>query len=165
MSKIRALAVFAQKDIRYVAIELGVGGVQPHPASEVLAHGYGDCKDKVTLLSSMLKELGVDSHYVLINTERGSVAASTPPNMGFNHAIIAIRLPAGVDTTRLPAVITHKTLGTVLFFDPTHPLISLGYLPGALQANYGMLVTPDGGELLALPQSPGALTAWSVRRN
>ena len=157
LSKMRALAAFAQRDIRYVAIELGVGGVQPHPASEVLAHGYGDCKDKVTLLSSMLKEMGVESHYVLINTERGSVATGTPPNMGFNHAIIAIRLPAGVDTAGLPAVIAHKTLGPVLFFDPTHPLISLGYLPGALQANYGMLVTPAGGELLALPQIPGAL--------
>jgi predicted transglutaminase-like cysteine proteinase len=157
LSKMRALAAFVQKDIRYVAIELGVGGVQPHPASEVLTHGYGDCKDKVTLLSSMLKEIGVESNYVLINTERGSVAAATPPNMGFNHAILAIQLPAGVDTTKLPAVIAHKTLGTVLFFDPTHPLISLGYLPGALQANYGMLVTPAGGELIALPQTSSAL--------
>jgi predicted transglutaminase-like cysteine proteinase len=162
LSKMRALATFAQRDIRYVAIELGVGGVQPHPASEVLAHGYGDCKDKVTLLSSMLKEIGVESHYVLINTDRGSVAAATPPNMGFNHAIIAIRLPAGVDTKLLPSVITHQTLGPVLFFDPTHPLISLGNLPGGLQANFGLLVTPAGGELLALPQSPGALNG--VRR-
>jgi hypothetical protein len=105
----------------------------------------------------MLKEIGVDSHYVLINTERGSVAASTPPNMGFNHAILAIRLPAGVDTAPLPAVIAHQALGPVLFFDPTHPLIPLGYLPGALQANYGLLVTPAGGELLALPQAPSAL--------
>jgi transglutaminase-like putative cysteine protease len=157
LSKMRALAAFVQRDIRYVAIELGVGGVQPHVASEVLAHGYGDCKDKVTLLSSMLKEIGVESHYVLINTERGSVAAGTPPNMGFNHAIIAIQLPAGVDTAQLPAVIKHKTLGPVLFFDPTHPLIPLGYLPGALQANYGMLVTPSGGELVALPQTSSAL--------
>jgi transglutaminase-like putative cysteine protease len=157
LSKMRALATFAQKDIRYVAIELGVGGVQPHEASEVLTHGYGDCKDKVTLLSSMLKEIGVESHYVLINTERGSVAAGTPPNMGFNHAILAVRLPAGVDTTRLPAVIAHKALGPVLFFDPTHPLIPLGYLPGALQANYGLLVTPTGGELLALPQTSSSL--------
>ncbi len=157
LGKMRALATFAQRDIRYVAIELGVGGVQPHRAGEVLAHGYGDCKDKVTLLSSMLKEIGVESHYVLINTERGSVASGTPPNMGFNHAILAIRLPAGVDTARLPAVIAHKTLGPVLFFDPTHPLIALGYLPGALQANYGLLVAPAGGELLALPQTPSAL--------
>jgi predicted transglutaminase-like cysteine proteinase len=157
LSKMRALASFVQRDIRYVGIELGVGGVQPHAASEVLAHGYGDCKDKVTLLSSMLKEIGVDSHYVLINTERGSVAAGTPPNMGFNHAILAIQLPAGVDRSQLPASIAHKTLGPVLFFDPTHPLIPLGYLPGALQANYGLLVTPGGGELIALPQSAGAL--------
>jgi hypothetical protein len=94
---------------------------------------------------------------VLINTERGSVAAGTPPNMGFNHAILAIQLPAGVDKALLPAVIAHKTLGSVLFFDPTNPLIPLGYLPGALQANYGMLVTPAGGELIALPQTASAL--------
>jgi transglutaminase-like putative cysteine protease len=157
LGKMRALAAFVQKDIRYVAIELGVGGVQPHPASDVLAHGYGDCKDKVTLLSSMLKEIGVESHYVLINTERGSVAAGTPPNMDFNHAILAIQLPAGVDTAQLPAIIKHKTLGTVLFFDPTQPLIPLGYLPGELQANYGMLASPAGGELIALPQISSAL--------
>jgi hypothetical protein len=77
--------------------------------------------------------------------------------MGFNHAILAIRLPTGVDTAHLPAVITHKTLGAVLFFDPTNPLITLGYLPGALQANFGLLVTPAGGELVALPQTAGAL--------
>jgi hypothetical protein len=157
LSKMQALAAFVQKDIRYVAIELGVGGVQPHAASEVLAHGYGDCKDKVTLFSSMLKEIGIESHYVLINTARGSVAAGTPPNLGFNHAIIAIQLPAGIDTSHLAAVITHKTLGSLLFFDPTHPLIALGNLPGALQANYGMLVTPAGGELIALPQTSSAL--------
>ena len=157
LSKMRALAAFVQNDIRYVAIELGVGGVQPHPASEVLTNGYGDCKDKVTLLSSMLKEIGVESHYVLINSERGSVTAGTPPNMGFNHAILAIQLPVGVDTAQLPAVIAHKTLGQVLFFDPTHPLISLGYLPGALQANFGLLVTPAGGELIALPQTSSGL--------
>ena len=156
MSKIRALASFAQKDIRYVAIELGVGGVQPHAASEVLSHGYGDCKDKVTLLSSMLKEIGVESYYVLINTERGSVTAGTPPNMGFDHAIIAIALPAA-SSSQLPASIAHKTLGSLLFFDPTNPLIPLGYLQGALQANYGMLVTPAGGELVALPQAASAL--------
>lgn len=157
LAKIRALAAFVQRDIRYVGIELGVGGVQPHAASEVLAHGYGDCKDKVTLLSSLLKELGVESHYVLINTERGSVTAAMPPNIGFNHAILAIQLPAGVDAARLPALITHKTLGPLLFFDPTHPLIPFGYLPGALQANYGMLVTPAGGELIALPQASSEL--------
>ena len=157
LSKMRALATFAQKDIRYVAIELGIGGWQPHAASEVLTHGYGDCKDKVTLLSSMLKEIGIESHYVLINTVRGSVAAGTPPNRGFNHAIVAIQLPAGIDIAQLPAAIKHKTLGPVLFFDPTNPLVPLGSLSGELQANFGLVVTPTGGELMALPQSATSL--------
>jgi transglutaminase-like putative cysteine protease len=154
MEKMRALASFAQKDIRYVGIQLGIGGVQPHPAAEVFANRYGDCKDKVTLLSSMLKEIGIESHYVIINTQRGAVTANTPPNMGFNHAIIAIQLPANVETAKLPGFAAHKKLGALLFFDPTEPLVPLGRLPGALQANYGMLVTADGGELLLLPQAP-----------
>jgi transglutaminase-like putative cysteine protease len=152
LAKMRALAAFVQRDIRYVAIELGVGGVQPHSAAEVFAHRYGDCKDKVTLLSAMLKEVGIESHYVIINTLRGSVTAATPPNIGFNHAILAVQLPAGVDTATLPAFIAHEQLGQVLFFDPTHPLIPFGHLPGGLQANFGLLVTPGGGELVQLPQ-------------
>lgn len=153
LHKVQALAAFAQKDIRYVAIELGIGGFQPHSAADVFAHGYGDCKDKVTLLSSMLKEIGVESHYVLINTARGSTTSTTPPNLDFNHAILAIQLPASIDGSQMPAFLPHKTLGAVLFFDPTDPLIPLGSLPGALQANYGMLITPSGGELVALPQA------------
>jgi transglutaminase-like putative cysteine protease len=152
LGKMQALANFVQNDIRYVAIELGIGGQQPHPATETFNHRYGDCKDKVTLLSAMLKEIGVDSYYVIINTERGSVTATTPPNLDFDHAILAIALPAGVDAATLRARIAHPTLGQILFFDPTDALTPLGRLSGALQANYGMLVTPDGGELLALPQ-------------
>src|SRR5437899_895658 len=43
--KIRALAAFVQKDIRYVAIEIGIGGYQPHSAQDIFANRYGDCKD------------------------------------------------------------------------------------------------------------------------
>ena len=73
LGKMLAIAAFMQKDIRYVAIELGIGGWQPHAAEEVFAHRYGDCKDKVTLMSAMLKEIGVDSYYLDINTRRGAV--------------------------------------------------------------------------------------------
>jgi transglutaminase-like putative cysteine protease len=154
LGKMQALASFVQNDVRYVAIELGIGGHQPHPAAEVFSHRYGDCKDKVTLLSTMLKEIGIDSYYVLINTERGSVTAMTPPNLAFDHAIIAIALPADLDTATLQARVTHPKLGKILFFDPTNELTPLGRLSGGLQANFGMLVTPEGGELLELPQLP-----------
>ena len=73
LEKMQTLATFAQRDVRYVGIELGIGGYQPHPASEVFAHRYGDCKDKATLLRSMLREIGVDSYHVVIYTERAAL--------------------------------------------------------------------------------------------
>ena len=93
IEKMKAIAQFVQHDIRYVAIELGIGGWQPHSASDVFAHRYGDCKDKVTLMASMLREAGVDSFYVVINDERGAVRQDMPAHNGFNHVILAIRLP------------------------------------------------------------------------
>ncbi|HEV1996395.1 MAG TPA: DUF3857 and transglutaminase domain-containing protein [Candidatus Acidoferrum sp.] len=158
LAKMKAIGDFAQRDIRYVAIELGIGGWQPHPAAEVFAHHYGDCKDKATLMGAMLHELGIDSYYVVINSERGSVTPETPAHMsGFDHAIIAIQLPDGVTEGSLAAVMAHPKLGKILFFDPTDEMTPFGQLHGALQANYGLLVTPDGGELIELPQLPPSM--------
>jgi uncharacterized protein DUF3857/transglutaminase superfamily protein len=158
LAKMKAIGDFAQRDIRYVAIELGIGGWQPHAAAEVFNHHYGDCKDKATLMGAMLHEIGIDSYYVVINSERGSVTPETPAHMGgFDHAIIAIKLPEGVADSSLAATMTHPTIGKILFFDPTDELTPFGQLNGALQANYGLLVTPDGGELVELPKLPPAM--------
>jgi predicted transglutaminase-like cysteine proteinase len=160
LAKMRAIAQFVQHDIRYVAIELGIGGWQPHPAPEVFAHRYGDCKDKALLMRSMLKEIGIDSFQVAINTERGAVIAETPPNnYGFNHNIVAVKLPDGLRDESLVATLQHPKLGKILFFDPTDEMIPLGQIRGALQANYALLVTPDGGELIRLPQQPSAMNS------
>ena len=154
LDKIRALASFAQRKIRYVAIEIGIGGYQPHLAQDVFSNGYGDCKDKATLLSTMLREVGIESYYVLIHTSRGVVARNFPSMLNFNHAILAIRLPEEVPATSLYSVRNYEQLGRLLFFDPTDSFTPLGYLPPTLQANYGLLVTQDGGELLELPLLP-----------
>jgi hypothetical protein len=157
LEKMKAIAQFVQHDIRYVAIELGIGGWQPHAASSVFQNRYGDCKDKATLMGSMLHEIGIDSYYVSINTARGSVTPDTPANLGFNHAIIAIRLPADMKDASLVATMDHPKLGKLLFFDPTNELTPFGQIGGYLQANYGLLVTPDGGELIGLPKQPSAM--------
>lgn len=156
LAKINALARFVQNEIRYVAIELGIGGHQPHAAADVFTHRYGDCKDKATLLASLLREIGVESYYVIINTERGAVNEDTTPNLGFNHAILAIALPQDMDDPSLLAVAQRPGVGRILFFDPTDSYTPLGRLRGELQANYGLLVAGSGGELMALPQSPSA---------
>jgi len=153
--KMLAIARFMQTDVRYVAIELGIGGVQPHSAIEVFQHRYGDCKDKATLMSAMLQEIGIDSYYLLINTERGGVTETTPAQIGaFDHAILAIKLPDSMGNTSFVSTIQHPKLGKLLFFDPTNSLVPFGEIGGYLQANYGLLAAPDGGELIPLPKQP-----------
>ena len=160
LEKMKALAQFVQHDIRYVAIELGIGGWQPHSASDVFVHRYGDCKDKATLLSSMLSRVGVESFYVVINSERGSVTPDVPANVGgFNHVVLAIQLPANVSEPSLVATIQHPRLGPLLYFDPTNELTPFGEIGGYLQANYGLLVTSEGGELVELPRQPSEMNS------
>ena len=158
VEKMRALAQFVQRDIRYVAIQLGIGGWQPHPAPEIFVHRYGDCKDKATLMSTMLKEIGVESYYFSVNTTRGAVTPATPAIRWFNHEILAVRLPEGITDKSLVAVVEHPKLGRLLVFDPTDEYTPFGQLRGELQANYGLLVTPDGGELTMLPQLPASMS-------
>jgi hypothetical protein len=163
LQKMQAIAGFLQHDIRYVEIQLGIGGWQPHAAPDVFSHRYGDCKDKATLMRTMLREIGVSSYHVLINTKRGSVTRDSPAHDGFNHVILAIRLPDDMLDPSLIAVTQHPRLGRILFFDPTNQLMPFGQIGGYLQANYGLLVTPEGGELLELPQQPSAMN--SVQRS
>lgn len=162
LDKMRAIATFVQRDIRYVSIQLGIGGWQPHPAADIFTHRYGDCKDKATLMSSMLHEIGVDSYYVSINTVRGSITPEMPAHVGFDHVVLAIRLPQSVSDQSLTAIMQHPTLGRLLFFDPTNDLVPFGEIGGYLQANFGLLAAPDGGELVLLPQLPAV--ASSVQR-
>ena len=111
-------------------------------------------------MSSMLSQIGVESFYVVINSERGSVIPGTPPSIGgFNHVVLAIKVPDGVSDSSLVAVVQHPRLGSLLYFDPTNELTPFGEIGGYLQANYGLLVTPEGGELVELPKQAPAMNS------
>jgi len=153
LERIKALARFAQRDIRYAAIEVGIGGFQPHPASQVFNNRFGDCKDKANMLATMLAQIGVKSYYMPIHTDRGVTLENTPPNMGFNHVILAIQLPEGSYKEPFSALYEHPKLGHLLIFDPTNDVVPFGQIPFYEQDNYALLVTERGGELIHLPLS------------
>ena len=161
--RIRALSLFAQRDVRYYAIEIGIGGYRPHPAGEIFSHRYGDCKDKATVLSSMLSQIGVKSFYMLIHATRGIYNDKTPPNSAFNHVILVIQMPDASFPQKLSAMYEHPKLGHLLIFDPTNDLVPLGQLPPYEQDSFGLLVTDAGGELLHLPVTTPDLN--KIRRN
>jgi predicted transglutaminase-like cysteine proteinase len=150
-SKMKAIAAFAQRRVRYVAIEVGIGGYQPHSAPDILTNSYGDCKDKAILVRTMLQQIGVESYMVLTHSSRGVVAADFPTMLSFNHAILAIRVPESVPVDKAVATLDHPKLGRLLIFDPTSSLTPLGSLPGYLQGGRGLLVLSTGGELIDFP--------------
>src|SRR5208283_48614 len=92
--KARRLYDFVARNVRYVSISLGVGRYQPHSASDVLQNGYGDCKDKHTLFSALLRAEGIQSYPVLIDSSR-QLDADVPSPAQFDHVITAARLGAG----------------------------------------------------------------------
>ncbi len=155
MQRVKALANFAQHDVRYVAVEVGVGGYRPHTAADIFNHRYGDCKDKATVLSSMLAQIGVKSYYIIVNATRGVVTKDSPASPGgFNHMILAIALPEASYSKPLPAMYEHPKLGHLLIFDPTNDFVPFGQIPPYEQDNYGLLVGEQGGELIHMPLSP-----------
>jgi hypothetical protein len=155
LEKMRVLTEYMQKNVRYMAVEIGIGGFQPHPATEVFAHQFGDCKDKATLLSAMLHEIGIESYYMAIDDHRGVIHPEYP-SIYMDHMILAIRLPDAIPDSDLYAVVNDPKLGRLLIFDPTNERVPLGYLPWYLQHSYGLAMAADGGHLISLPLLPAA---------
>lgn len=135
--KAQAIYHFCAQEIRYVAVEYGDAGYEPHRASEIFLNKYGDCKDQAILLITMLKEAGLAAYPVLIGTE-GTIALQEEfPMSVFNHAICAVELG-----------------GDYIFLDPTAETVSFGDLPSGDQARkvlvflentFKIMTTPDFG--------------------
>lgn len=153
IEKIGAIARFCQS-INYISIQTGIGrggGYQPHPATEILAKAYGDCKDKTNLMRALLKAIGIVSYPVAIYSgNRYYVREEWPSPEQFNHCIIAIKLSQPFPA---PAVIHHETLGPLLIFDPTDSYTRPGELPGHEQGSLALLAAGDNGGLLRMPAS------------
>jgi tetratricopeptide (TPR) repeat protein/transglutaminase-like putative cysteine protease len=94
LDKTEALYDFVAKNFRYVSLSLGVGRYQPHAAADVLHNQYGDCKDKHTLLVSLLEAKGLHASSVLINSSR-KLDPDLPSPSQFDHVITM--LPMGQD--------------------------------------------------------------------
>jgi hypothetical protein len=153
----------AARGIRYVSIQLGIGGYKPRSPAETEGVAYGDCKAKTMLLRSLVEQWGGTSYPVLVRTDDlGPVVAEIPTPAQFNHMIAAVALPEGQGVDLWTAM-TIEGLGRIAFLDPTAALGGTWDLPSAVQGTTALLVHPGGGMLVTLPVRPPSRAA--VRRH
>jgi len=128
LEKTEALYDFVAKNFRYVSLSLGVGRYQPHAAADVLQNQYGDCKDKHTLLASLLQAEGLYASSVLINSSR-KLDPDVPSPSQFDHVI-----------TMLP--LDHKGDKEEVWMDTTSEVAPFRLLAFTLRNKQALVIPP-----------------------
>ena len=88
-ARMKAALKLVQDQVRYVYEGLEGGNYRPASADETWERRFGDCKAKSVLLHAMLRELGVPSELVLVNSQGFQESGKNPPSPGaFDHMIV-----------------------------------------------------------------------------
>jgi tetratricopeptide (TPR) repeat protein len=134
-AKIRAIYKYAT-ETRYVALEFGLEGIRPRRCAQTLARGWGDCKDKATLIVTMLREAGIPSTIVLVRTGmRGKIEGDPASLAPFDHAIAYV---PSLD----------------LYLDGTAEHTGSTELPVMDRDAVGLQINEGKAKLVRLPQAP-----------
>ena len=147
--KIKRLYEYVATNIQYLGYELGIWAIKPYPADFVLKVGAGDCKDKTTLLSTMLSSVGIDSYPVLISagdmrgvnahlSDGGSEVEAVPSLAYFNHMILVVEGDKDDD---------------LIWLDPTAETCAFGDLPAGDQDRWTLIINPRFLETESDPKS------------
>lgn len=133
---------FVQDEIRYFSVSLGESSHRPKPPQLTLSERLGDCKDKVVLFNSLLRELGFAARPALVSVQRNrGLAHYLPSPDPFDHVITAVELE-----------------GKTWYLDPTVHGQGL-QLARRGQYPYGLaLVVGAGDALTAIPPPPASLS-------
>lgn len=151
--KLARIFTWVKDRVRYLAVEIGIGGFQPHPAEDVFLNLYGDCKDMTTILCTLGREAGIDMRQALISTwQNGGLDTTLASPLQFNHVIaFAPAIRAGG-----------------IWMDATEKGCPFGQLPWYDQGEVALVIGEDGmGELVGTPAvEPNAnseLYHWKVQ--
>lgn len=135
--KIQAVYDYVAMNYRYVSLSLGIGRYQPHASTEVFSNEYGDCKDKHTLLASMLSALGYRMNTVLIGSQHKLDPAVASPSQ-FDHVIGNLKL--GDET---------------IWMDTTSEIAPIGMLVATIREKQALQISPEAqASLVWTPTKP-----------
>jgi cellulose synthase operon protein C len=135
LEKVRAVYGWVIKNTRYVALEFGIYGYKPRRCVQTVSRGWGDCKDKATVIATLLEELKIPSTIVILRTQlRGGFRSTLPSLAPFDHAI-----------TYVPSL--------DLYLDGTAEFHGSSELPVLDQGSLALHVNRGDAKLLQVPEA------------
>lgn len=131
-AKARAIYKYLQDKVRYISVQIEIGGWKPMKASEVDRLSYGDCKALTNYTKNLLEAVGIESYYtVLYAGDKKSIDEELVSIQG-NHAILA--LPFGEND--------------YTFLECTSQEVPYGYMGDFTDDRDVFIITPEGGEIV-----------------
>lgn len=139
--KAKAIYLWVQNHVKYVAFEEGLEGFIPRQAADVCTKRYGDCKDMASILTAMCKLSGLNAYFTWIGTRAIPYSyKDVPLPYTDNHMICAVKIGA-----------------EWVFLDATDPNCIFGLPTAGIQGKEALIsIDPQKYELVKVPVVPGA---------
>jgi hypothetical protein len=115
IDKVKSIYYWVQSNVKYIAVEYGMGGFRPRSADLVFKRRYGDCKDMANLIQTMLDYADIKSSLSWVGTRDLPYYFSDLPTPSVNNHMI----------------VTYIGEGKYYFLDAT-----CGYLPIDLPSSF-----------------------------
>ncbi|HSZ26078.1 MAG TPA: DUF3857 domain-containing protein [Cytophagaceae bacterium] len=89
LQKVKLIYYWVQDNIKYIAVEDGMGGFIPRSGKTVFERRYGDCKDMASIITKMLGYAGIKSYLTWIGTRSIPYRYSEVPTPIVDNHMIA----------------------------------------------------------------------------
>ena len=130
-AKAKAVYKYVQDKVRYISVQVGIGGWKPMLAEDVDRLGYGDCKALSNYTRSLLEVAGVPSYYTVLYGDSSKRSIDTDfIAMQGNHVILGVPLDDGIN-----------------WLECTSQEVPFGYLGDFTDDRDVLLIKEEGGEI------------------
>lgn len=132
IDKAKKIYQYVQDKVRYISVQVGIGGWKPFNASEVDKLGYGDCKALTNYTLSLLKAVGINSNYTVVyaGDSQRSLEDDFAAMQG-NHVILNIPSENNED----------------IWLECTSQKLPFGFIGDFTDDRDVLVITPEGGKI------------------
>ncbi|WP_248722135.1 DUF3857 domain-containing protein [Seonamhaeicola sp. ML3] len=132
IEKAKVVYQYVQDKVRYISVQVGIGGWKPFNVSKVDELGYGDCKALTNYTMALLKAVGVESHFTILYARSSQRSLENDfASMQGNHAILNIPQEDGED----------------IWLECTSQKLPFGFIGDFTDDRDVLVITPEGGKI------------------